>query len=98
MADCGLVDFPFTGHQFTWVRSRGTAAMVEEKLDRIFVTESWLSLFEGASAISITCPYSDHLPILLTPTVTIHSPHRRRFCFDNMWLREDICREIVEHS
>nr|GLL39827.1 uncharacterized protein LOC109157277 [Ipomoea trifida] len=53
---------------------------------------------EGASASSITCPYSDHLPIMLTPTIIIHSPHRRRFCFDNMWLREDICREIVEHS
>nr|GMD93389.1 uncharacterized protein LOC109157277 [Ipomoea batatas] len=52
----------------------------------------------GASVSSITCPYSDHLPILLTPTIIIHSPHRRRFCFDNMWLWEDICHEIVEHS
>lgn len=73
-------------------------SMVEEKLDRILVTDTWLSLFEGASASSITCPYSDHLPILLTPKVIVHAPRRKRFCFDNMWLREEVCRKIVEQS
>nr|GLL21696.1 uncharacterized protein LOC109154879 [Ipomoea trifida] len=52
----------------------------------------------GASASSITCPYSDHLPILLTPKVIVHAPRRKRFCFDNMWLREEVCRKIVEQS
>nr|GLL22040.1 uncharacterized protein LOC109184755 [Ipomoea trifida] len=40
------------------------------------------------------------------PSVTIGNqkpmvaapPRRKRFCFDNMWLREDICKEIVEQS
>nr|GMD27056.1 uncharacterized protein LOC109174453 [Ipomoea batatas] len=30
--------------------------------------------------------------------VLVTTTKRRRFCFDNMWLREDVCREIVEHS
>ncbi|XP_031095115.1 uncharacterized protein LOC115999403 [Ipomoea triloba] len=98
VADCGLVDFPFSGHQFTWERSRGSAAMVEEKLDRILVTDTWLTLFDGATATSVSCPYSDHLPLLLMPIIVAHPPRRKRFCFDNMWLWEEVCREIVQHS
>lgn len=98
VADCGLCDFPFTGNQFTWERSRGTPAMVEEKLDRILVTETWLTMFEGAKVCSFVCPYSDHLPFMITPEGITNAPRRRRFCFDNMWLKETTCREIVEHS
>ncbi|XP_019166935.1 PREDICTED: uncharacterized protein LOC109162705 [Ipomoea nil] len=98
VADCGLEYFPFSGHQFTWVRSRGMSNMVEEKLDRILVTENWLSMFEGATACSLVSPYSDHLPLLVTPIFTVHSGRRKRFLFDNMWLREDKCREIVAHT
>nr|GMD08296.1 Zinc finger protein like [Ipomoea batatas] len=54
--------------------------------------------FEGAKACSLTCPYSDHLPLVLTPVVLSYTTSRRRFCFDNMWIREDKCREIVINS
>ncbi|XP_019158912.1 PREDICTED: uncharacterized protein LOC109155728 [Ipomoea nil] len=94
--DCGLTDFPFAGYQFTWQRSKGTPDMVEEKLDRFLVTESWLVQFEGPR--SLPCPYSDHLPLMLSPIVINHLPRRHRFCFDNMWLREPVLREVVEHS
>nr|GMD14370.1 uncharacterized protein LOC109158536 [Ipomoea batatas] len=57
-----------------------------------------MELFDGAKACSLTCPYSDHLPLLLTPVATLHGTRRRRFCFDNMWLREDKCREIIVNS
>ncbi|XP_019166537.1 PREDICTED: uncharacterized protein LOC109162272 [Ipomoea nil] len=97
VADCGLQDFPFSDNQYTWVRSQGTPNMVEEKLDRILVSEDWLSLFEGATACSLACPYSDHLPLILTPVVTTTVWQRKRFLFDNMWLREDKCRAIVSH-
>ncbi|XP_031117628.1 uncharacterized protein LOC116021122 [Ipomoea triloba] len=96
--DCGLRELPFDGHQFTWEWSRGTANMVEEKLDRIFTIESWLSLYDGAQASSLICPYSDHLPLMLSPESLNRPGSRRRFCFDNMWLREDKCREIVAQS
>nr|GMC60208.1 uncharacterized protein LOC109157277 [Ipomoea batatas] len=98
VVDCGLVDFPFTGHQFTWERGRGTTTMVEEKLDRILVTDTWLTLFDRASTSSLTCPYSDHMPLFLSPAMVAAPPRRKRFCFDNMWLREDIFKEIVEQS
>ncbi|XP_019194790.1 PREDICTED: uncharacterized protein LOC109188615 [Ipomoea nil] len=98
VADCGLQDVPFGGHQFTWVKSRGTSRMMEEKLDRILASESWLDLFEGARAQSLPTLYSDHLPLVLTPVALPRVRKRARFCFDNMWLREEACREIVAHS
>nr|GME08040.1 uncharacterized protein LOC109174453 [Ipomoea batatas] len=47
---------------------------------------------------SLVCPYSDHLPLILTPENLNRQTPRKRFCFDNMWLREDKCREIVTQS
>nr|GLL44928.1 uncharacterized protein LOC109158536 [Ipomoea trifida] len=44
------------------------------------------------------CPYSDHLPLILYPRVLQRFLRRKRFLFDNMWLREDKCREIVAQS
>nr|GMD50316.1 uncharacterized protein LOC109158082 [Ipomoea batatas] len=38
-------------------------------------------------ASSHVCPYSDHLPLMLTPKSLIRQHARKRFCFDNMWLR-----------
>nr|GMD77815.1 ribonuclease H [Ipomoea batatas] len=98
VADSGLQDVVFKRNQFTWEKSRGTPDMIEEKLDRILATDSWLTLFEGVKACSLTCPYSDHLPLVLTPVVLSQTTRRRRFCFDNMWIREDKCREIVTNS
>ncbi|XP_019150208.1 PREDICTED: uncharacterized protein LOC109147025 [Ipomoea nil] len=96
--DCGLHDVPFSGNQFTWVKSRGTDHMIEEKLDRVLVSDDWLILFEGVRVQSLVVPYSDHLPLLVTPVVLPGIRSRSRFCFDNMWLREDVWREIVVQS
>ncbi|XP_019153894.1 PREDICTED: uncharacterized protein LOC109150438 [Ipomoea nil] len=98
IADCDLQDLPFDGPQYTWVKSQGTSGMIEEKLDRILANEEWLSLFQGARAQSLVVPYSDHLPLVLIPVILPQVRKHARFCFDNLWLREDSCREIVAQS
>ncbi|KAL9444583.1 hypothetical protein AB3S75_017718 [Citrus x aurantiifolia] len=42
IADCQLIDLGVIGYQFTWERARGTDNWVEERLDRAFVSASWL--------------------------------------------------------
>ncbi|XP_019189724.1 PREDICTED: uncharacterized protein LOC109184133 isoform X2 [Ipomoea nil] len=94
----GLSDFPFQVHQFTWERSKGTANWVEAKLDRILVSDSWRDSFSQAMASSIIATKSDHSPLhlqLLTPDIP--TP-KGRFRFENMWLRDSICREIMIQS
>lgn len=91
----GLSDFPFQGYQYTWERGRGTANWVEEKLDRILVTAAWLEKFERARAWSESVPTSDHLPLLLLPIPTARTERVKRFRFENIWVKEDKCRELV---
>ncbi|XP_019159676.1 PREDICTED: uncharacterized protein LOC109156278 [Ipomoea nil] len=72
--------------------------MTEEKLDRILACEDWLNLFQGAQAHSLVVPYSDHLPLVLTPVTIPRVRRQARFYFYNMWLREETCREIFSQS
>lgn len=94
----GLRDFGFNGYQFTWERSKGTPQWVEAKLDRILNTDSWCDLFPNAKAESITTARSDHMPLhlqILPPDI----PNPKSvFRFENLWLREAHCREIMIES
>ncbi|GAU30144.1 hypothetical protein TSUD_360370 [Trifolium subterraneum] len=45
VSDCDLTDIPIEGHPFTWIKSRGTPHVIEERLDRAMVSSSWLQLF-----------------------------------------------------
>lgn len=95
---CGLRDFPFDGHQFTWEKSRGTPNWVEEKLDRILVSDGWLDVFGEAKATSLEASQSDHIPIILWPVPSIFTRPGKKFKFENLWLREEQCREVVLFS
>nr|GLL21981.1 uncharacterized protein LOC109150438 [Ipomoea trifida] len=66
--------------------------------EEVVDTEVVLTEQKRAKACSLTCPYSDHLPLVLTPVVVPLGIRHRRFCFDNAWLREDKCREIISNS
>nr|GMD93398.1 uncharacterized protein LOC109157277 [Ipomoea batatas]GME02883.1 uncharacterized protein LOC109157277 [Ipomoea batatas] len=68
--------------------------LVEQKKRRMGDEDATLR----ANAQSITAPYSDHLPLQLTPVIAAPVSRCRRFCFDNMWLREETCTEIVSQS
>lgn len=94
----GLRNFEFKGYQFTWERGRGTPNWVREKLDRILVNDGWLDIFGEACAESLETPLSDHLPLAVWPAYTLRIRRRRKFKFENYWLKEAHCREIVHQS
>ena len=43
--DCNLHEIPLHGYPYTWERGRGSSNWVQERLDRVFVTETWLCIF-----------------------------------------------------
>ncbi|GAU32650.1 hypothetical protein TSUD_218990 [Trifolium subterraneum] len=45
VSDCDLTDIPIEGHPFTWIKSRGTPHVIEERLDRAMASTSLLQLF-----------------------------------------------------
>ncbi|MCI58947.1 endonuclease/exonuclease/phosphatase family protein, partial [Trifolium medium] len=36
ISDCDLIDIHLEGYPFTWIKSRGTSHVIEERLDRAF--------------------------------------------------------------
>ena len=98
MSGSELLDIGMEGYQFTWERSRGTDNWVEERLDRVLATDLWISRFKEARVWSLESSTSDHLPIFMDPKPLAHSRTLKRFRFENIWLREANCAEVVRSS
>ncbi|PNX65717.1 endonuclease/exonuclease/phosphatase family protein, partial [Trifolium pratense] len=47
ISDCDLSDIPLEGYPFTWIKSRGTPHVIEERFDRAMASASWLHLFSN---------------------------------------------------
>ncbi|XP_019186577.1 PREDICTED: uncharacterized protein LOC109181280 [Ipomoea nil] len=94
----GLRNFGFSGYQFTWEKGRGTTHWIREKLDRILVNNSWVDQFGEAKATSFEALQSDHLPIAIWPIPSVYKRRRRHFRFENYWVKESKCREIINYS
>ncbi|CAO2816198.1 unnamed protein product [Amaranthus hypochondriacus] len=95
---CGLVDIRFIGPQFTWTGIRNGVVAIEERLDRAFANPAWLTIFSKALVRNIVSSTSDHLPILLQLDGIMIKGGRRtkkRFRFEDFWLRDDDCEIVV---
>ncbi|VFQ99103.1 unnamed protein product [Cuscuta campestris] len=83
------------GYPFTWERGRGSDSWIEERLDRMVATSAWRQLFGQAIVFNILLRQSDHSAIFLS----IHKPHKvarsYRFRFENAWLRDAGCKEVI---
>lgn len=88
------------GHQFTWERGRGTAEWMEVRIDRDLVSQDWLNIFTLAKLHNLedSSTSSDHSPILLETIPVVHRPGIRRFRFENAWLSEPMCVQIVRDN
>lgn len=94
--ECELQDLGFTGNFFTWEQGRGTANWMQERLDRGLANNSWRNLFPDAELRVVDVSTSDHRPLFLQLNRKIYVPKNKRFKFENLWLREKDCRDIVE--
>ena len=96
--DCNMIDLGVEGYQYTWERARGTDRWVEERLDRAFAFEAWLQCFTRAKVYSLESSCSDHLPIFLDPSSAQYVTRNRRFQFENVWLHEADCSDVIRES
>lgn len=94
----GLSEFRFQGYQYTWERSRGTPNWIEAKLDRILVSDAWREIFEDAKANSLEVSRSDHMPLFIDITPSYPTIRKHKFHFENLWLKDNLCRQVVIKS
>ncbi|KAK6130022.1 hypothetical protein DH2020_036244 [Rehmannia glutinosa] len=95
IGDCGLVDLGMIGYQFTWERGRDTENWVEKRLDRGLANHSWLANLPNDKVWNLESLMSDHSPIFLELGKQYRVKRVRKFRFENVWLREKDCKEIV---
>ncbi|KAK1396101.1 hypothetical protein POM88_005964 [Heracleum sosnowskyi] len=69
---------------------------MEIRLDRALINTRFFNLFQEAKLTNIELTTSDHCPIFLEPATKHNFVYTRRFKFENSWLREPLCRHIVE--
>lgn len=93
--DCGISDLPLEGYPFTWERGTSIVRWVEEKLDRVFVNDRWRDQFPLCKVQNLVAPTSDHSALYFQVQVWRPATRRVRFRFENSWLREKRCGEIV---
>ncbi|KAK1392800.1 hypothetical protein POM88_011856 [Heracleum sosnowskyi] len=84
------------GYRYTWERGHGTDQWIEIKLDRALVSSSFLQVFTEAKLSNLEVSTSDHSPLLFEPVSIPMTVTGRRFKFENAWLRDPMCGEIVK--
>lgn len=96
--DCDLTDLELIGHQYTWEKSRGTVNWIEIRLDRAMADSKWWEAFHSAQLFNLDHICSDHSPIFLQPKMEQRIISKRKFRFENAWLTDSMCLEIVKSS
>ncbi|KAM0825513.1 hypothetical protein ACQ4PT_069506 [Festuca glaucescens] len=89
-----LKDMRMDGRRFTW--SNAQADPVLTKIDHVFCTAEWDSLFPDAYLQAITSACSDHAPLLLQGSVA--SARKHSFKFEEFWLRMQGFKETVAEA
>jgi hypothetical protein len=82
--ESNLVDIPLIGYPFTWIRSRGSTDVKEERLDRAMVTQAWYDIFPNCQLHNVIADRSDHYPILLKLQEGSRRKIMREFKFENL--------------
>jgi endonuclease/exonuclease/phosphatase family metal-dependent hydrolase len=98
VGDCDLTDINLDGYPFTWVKSRGTPHVIEERLDRAFANTNWLMLYPDVRLQKLLTSHSDHNPILLNTSATRGNDGIYSFRFENSWLQEEDVNDVVEEG
>ncbi|KAE8791022.1 hypothetical protein D1007_34454 [Hordeum vulgare] len=87
IADCALQEVGWQGVPFTWDNKQQGTRNVKARLDRAFVNQQFLQLFEFPKVKHICSLESDHCFVLadLKDSESCSSQAPRQFRYDNVW-------------
>jgi hypothetical protein len=86
-----LVDLPVLGRRFSWFHSNGISM---SRIDRMLVSEDWLTLWNSPSLWILSRSVSDHCPLVLRTNCVDWGP--KPFRFNNHWLHHKDFKGLVE--
>lgn len=94
--ECGFMDLVFIGPKFTWCKHFGNRHSIWERLDRALATNSRFLRYPGTRVLHLPCLSSNYCPLLINPTGIELAPQKKLFRFEDMWLSDSLCGEIIE--
>ncbi|XP_019151047.1 PREDICTED: uncharacterized protein LOC109147845 [Ipomoea nil] len=100
LEDCGLAQLPMVGYPYTWEKGKGTVNWIEERLDKVLVTDGWRNVVPHAKVTNLRTRKSDHSAIFcgINEEVRVNGARRRGFRFEMAWLYDEGCRGVVEQA
>jgi endonuclease/exonuclease/phosphatase family metal-dependent hydrolase len=96
VCDCDLTDIHLEGYPYTWIKSRGSSDVIEERLDRAMANSQWLATYTGVKLVNLLTSHSDHSPIFLQNSPLVMNGRTYSFRFENSWLKEEDIDDVVE--
>lgn len=97
LMDQGLFELNSLGGWYTWTNNRKKFDVVWERLDRAFGNHALLDLYPNSSCTTLTLFASDHSPIIVKLLTDSDVRQRLSFKFENLWLKENQCHDIVNY-
>jgi hypothetical protein len=88
------VEIPLKKRAYTWSNMQDNPLL--EKLDWIFTSANWTSLFPNTLATAIAKLSSDHIPIKVQ--ISTSMPRACLLRFEEFWMEFDGFNEVVQNS
>ena len=96
--ESGFLDLGFEGNRFTWSKHFADGHSIWERLDRGVANANWFLKFPGTIVLHLHCNSSNHLPLCINLSGLEIPPQKKVFRFEEMWLSDVGCAELVEAS
>lgn len=80
------------GHAFTWSNRRDGEDFIEENLDCVLASDSWMHLFPNACVNNLIWDGSDHFPLILNLCPDVDNTpgqNTKFFRFEARWQHEE---------
>lgn len=90
--DQGWIDVQLKNRSFTWTNKRPSPTL--SKIDQIFISSEWQSMFPLISLQALSMVVSDHVPLLLTFRHHHTKPRTRRL--ENYWFQYSEAHQIIQ--
>lgn len=94
--ECNFMDLGFKGFPFTWSKHYRSGVSIWERLDRAIATAEWFSNLSGTRVHHLDSTTSYHKLLWIEQACLEFHPKKKLFRFEEMWLADKGCGEIVE--
>lgn len=95
LEDCNLIDINLVGYPYTWEIGAETSDWIEVRLDRALITVEFINTFKDVTLTNLEVSTSDNCLLFLELYKMHHYVTSRSFRFENAWLREPMCQQMM---